>query len=71
MREFVTDKGGIPQKILLTSCTCTVPRDEWRESGSGAADKAAASAANLFTYEDELYVIGGYSTRGMGNKLFK
>jgi len=48
-----------------------VARDEWRESGSYAADKAAISGASLFTYEDELYVLGGYSTRKMGNKLFR
>ena len=39
-------------------------RDEWRESGSVGSKRSMISGATLFTYEDELYVVGGSGRDG-------
>ena len=36
-----------------------VPRDEWSWSGFWGPERSVVSGAVLFTYEEELYVIGG------------
>ena len=54
-------------KCLLNPPT----RDEWRDSGSVGTHRSMISGASLFTYEDELYVLGGYSHVGRGNILYR
>ena len=45
-----------------------VARDEWRGSGSVATDRGVRGGASIFTYEGELYEMGGYQSQ---KKLYR
>lgn len=52
--------GSRDQHLMIYN----VARDEWRELKTTGTRGSMISGATLFTYEDELYVVGGYGQDG-------